>query len=93
MDLYHLYFQPTQLAAHLLGRLPLLRGKPVIQTIPAIAQVKSIDPHLFFGDRVVVISEFARARLASAGLELCAPYPDRGNFFRMAVTHGSGSGV
>lgn len=68
VDLYHLFFQPTRLASGILRNLPDLRRKPVVQTIPAIADAGSLDPRLFFGDRVIVASEYARQALVALGM-------------------------
>jgi glycosyltransferase involved in cell wall biosynthesis len=68
VGLWHFFFAPnprTSLAARLACR---LRRKPTVQTVlSAPASFKGVG-RLCFGDRVVVLSDFARERLAQEGV-------------------------
>jgi phosphatidylinositol alpha-1,6-mannosyltransferase len=76
VGLYHFFFAPnprTSLAARLACR---IARKPSVQTVLSVPASFEGVSRLIFGDRVVVLSEATRARLAEAGVHgaLCI-YP------------------
>lgn len=91
VDLYHMVFQPTRLSGGFLRHLPELRRKPLLQTVPAIAQVAGFNIGLFFGDRVVVLSDFARQKLADHGVKHLHHIPAGVDFerWRKIAAHSS----
>ncbi len=67
-DLYHFIYRPYALSSWLCRLMPEFRRRPTLHTVPATADGRSLGRHLFFADRLVVLSEHGRQVLARLGL-------------------------
>lgn len=69
IDLYHLIYRPYALSSWLCRLLPEFRRRPTLHTVPATADGRPLGRHLFFADRLVVLSEHGRQALRRLGLD------------------------
>jgi glycosyltransferase involved in cell wall biosynthesis len=67
-DLYHLLYQPAALSSHLLRRVPELRRRPSLHTVPATAGEHRLNPGMLLASQVVTLSEHGRHALEHAGV-------------------------
>jgi glycosyltransferase involved in cell wall biosynthesis len=68
-DLYHLIYRPYSLSSRLLRLLPELKHRPSIHTVPATADGKSLERHMFFARHIVALSRYGQCTLQQLGVK------------------------